>query len=621
MSNTPKPKKTKVLPARPPRQGLKGSESAQPAITARPTPTRISAGPRLATDAFETTPIRTAVYSLQAGKSTRLDVQGVSDLDEGDSEEEIEIDDKVGKYGLDLVSRNSSEEDEMEGDVGRDSAGDDEDTGVEDTEDWTPSPSRRREKTAPIVPEFEDQEALDAHISRIQAQFNKKEISGKKAGKRKLEKGKLEIKGGKAEVEAGTMKVETGTMEARDGAMIKVEGGAPPTTKASSIQQKALKRTKGAHSLKVMLSLTGLTRAKDAATVEPLHGEDHVWVYFDSNGILVPNFGQSFDENYSAWGDKYEIAVTDPTHMDAPDREVLQAVGVDEFRDILRLGAFATMRDAWKANQDGKGEEREKKRNTTSRHGQRKATKADNRMQALVKSDLPLDDFGFLADPGFQSPSHSDSENDKRLEIQDPSFRSDEVRKLLLSFDKAHNTHKRRTGNPRYTIIEYAKSNVPVPALTKTEGKVPLWAVPKEWLTDNPKLERASRGNIDYKKSQMPHVDKVNEYLHIYEADEREYLDSKESNPELGAVLIEARGGPTFAPDGSSTPSSPLFQPPPSAMVSVHNLAGLTGPNTSLLVPIKPKAPAHSPLQQPVQASSSTTQSSLRLQDFGSGSL
>ncbi|EUC60586.1 hypothetical protein RSOL_353670, partial [Rhizoctonia solani AG-3 Rhs1AP] len=142
-------------------------------------------------------------------------------------------------------ARNSSEEDEMEGDVGRDSAGDDEDTGVEDTEDWTPSPSRRREKTAPIVPEFEDQEALDAHISRIQAQFNKKEISGKKAGKRKLEKGKLEIKGGKAKVEAGTMKVETGTMEARGDAMIKVEGGAPPTTKASSIQQKALKRTKG----------------------------------------------------------------------------------------------------------------------------------------------------------------------------------------------------------------------------------------------------------------------------------------------------------------------------------------------------------------------------------------
>ncbi|KDN34093.1 hypothetical protein RSAG8_12819, partial [Rhizoctonia solani AG-8 WAC10335] len=207
----------------------------------------------------------------------------------------------------------------MEGDMERDSEGDKEDTGMEDTEDRTPSPPRRRKKTVPTVPEFEDQDALDAHISRIQARFNMKKLSIKKGGKLKVEKGKLEVEDGKVEIGFGPMKVETGTMEAGDGTMIKVEGGGPPTMKASGIQQKALKRTKGAHSLKVMLSFTGLTRAKDAATIEPLHGEDHDLVYFDNNGILVPNFSQSFDENYTAWGDKYEIAVTNPTHMDTPD--------------------------------------------------------------------------------------------------------------------------------------------------------------------------------------------------------------------------------------------------------------------------------------------------------------
>ncbi|KDN33943.1 hypothetical protein RSAG8_12968, partial [Rhizoctonia solani AG-8 WAC10335] len=558
----PKPKKTGVLPARPPRHGLRGSESAQPPVIAHPTPARTLAGPRLLAGAFETTPTRTAVTSLQAGKSTRLDVQGVLDLDEDVSEEEIEIDDSVdgtGKSRSDLVSGNLSEKDEMEGDMERDSEGDKEDTGVEDTEDRTPSPPRRRKKTAPT------------------------------GGKLKVEKGKLEVEDGKVEIGFGPMKVETGTMEAGDGTMIKVEGGGPPTTKASGIQQKALKRTKGAHSLKIMLSLTRITRAKDAATIEPLHGEDHDLVYFDNNGILVPNFSQSFDENYTAWGDKYEIAVTDLTHIDAPNREMLQAVGLDEFWDILQLGAFATMRDAWKANQDGKGEEREKKKNATSHQGQRKATKADNHMQVLIKSDLPVDMFGFLADPGFQSPSHSDSEKNKCLEIQDPSFQSD---KLLLSMDKAHNTHKKRNGNPHYTTIEYVKSNIPVPALTKTEGKVPLWVVPEEWLKDNPKLEKVSRGNIDYKKNQMSHVDEVNEYLHIYEADEREYIDGEGSNLELGAVPIEARGNSTFTPDESLAPVSPLFQAPPSATVPVYALARPTGADIPML-PIEPKAPPH----------------------------
>ncbi|KDN34092.1 hypothetical protein RSAG8_12818, partial [Rhizoctonia solani AG-8 WAC10335] len=230
------------------------------------------------------------------------------------------------------------------------------------------------------------------------------------------------------------------------------------------------------------------------------------------------------------------------------------------------------MRDAWKANQDGKGEEREKKKNATSRQGRQKAT-----------VNIVL--LGVF---------HSDLENNKCLEIQDPSFQSDKVRKLLLSMDKVHNTHKKRNGNPRYTTIKYmyVKSNVPVPALTKTEGKVPLWVVPEEWLNDNPKLEKVSRGNIDYKRNQMPHVDKVNKYLHIYKADEQEYIDGEESDPELGTVPIEAHGNSTFTPNESLAPASPLFQAPLSATVPVYALARPTGANIPML-PIKPKAPPH----------------------------
>ncbi|EUC57667.1 hypothetical protein RSOL_228300, partial [Rhizoctonia solani AG-3 Rhs1AP] len=594
MSDTHKPKKAPVLPVRVPKEPSRlryvSSESTQPPAIAQSTLALASTRPRLLAGAFGTTSSRLVTPNLQTDKAARLDLDGVHVLDKDNLEEEMEIDDsghKAGKPG------NSSGNDEMEGDVGSGSEGDEEDTGAEDGQDRTLSPPPLRRKM-PVVPKFKDQDALDAHIARIQAHFNKKKLLGRKGGEPKVEKGK-------PKVETGLMKAESGTVETEGGEM-KAEGESQPTTQANGAKQKALRRTKGAHSLKVMLSLTGLTRAKEAAKIEPLHDKYNNPVYLDDNGLLVPNFGQSFDVNYAAWGEKYASAVANPTHMDASDREVLQAVSVNEFRDILRLGAFATMKDVWKANQGGKGEEREKKKNATSRHGQRKATKAENRMQALIKSDLPMDEFRFLADPGFQSPSHSDPENDKRLEIWDPCFRSDEAQKLLLSLDQAHHSHKKRAGKPRYTTTEYVRSNVPVPALTKTEGKIPLWVVQEEWLKNNPSLEKESRKNIDYKKSQMPHADKVKQYLHTYEADAREYVKNQESAPELD----EAPSGSASVPIGLLAPASTLFHPCPPAsatmLAPLHVEYGSNSNQGPLHMHVKPThAYGQFPLQQHVQ--------------------
>ncbi|KAG8678075.1 hypothetical protein FRC08_018087 [Ceratobasidium sp. 394] len=90
------------------------------------------------------------------------------------------------------------------------------------------------------------------------------------------------------------------------------------------------------------------------------------------------------------------------------------------------------MKEAWKKNQDGKGKERQQKKNAHSRRGNRKLAKAKRRGTGLEDSGLDPIKFGFLADPAFQSSDYSDPENKKRCVVHEPAYRTGVVNNLAL---------------------------------------------------------------------------------------------------------------------------------------------------------------------------------------------
>ncbi|KAG8723230.1 hypothetical protein FRC09_004165 [Ceratobasidium sp. 395] len=58
----------------------------------------------------------------------------------------------------------------------------------------------------------------------------------------------------------------------------------------------------------------------------------------------------------------------------------------------------------------------------------------------LALTGLPTDDFGFLADPGFQESEYSDSEDDTRCVINEPKFLAPKAEELLAALDVAFET-------------------------------------------------------------------------------------------------------------------------------------------------------------------------------------
>ncbi|KAG8743468.1 hypothetical protein FRC12_015046 [Ceratobasidium sp. 428] len=51
-----------------------------------------------------------------------------------------------------------------------------------------------------------------------------------------------------------------------------------------------------------------------------------------------------------------------------------------------------------------------------------------------------MDDFRFLADPGFQESKHSDSEDGTRCVISEPKFLAPKAKELLAALDVAFET-------------------------------------------------------------------------------------------------------------------------------------------------------------------------------------
>ncbi|KAG8713101.1 hypothetical protein FRC08_013678, partial [Ceratobasidium sp. 394] len=208
------------------------------------------------------------------------------------------------------------------------------------------------------------------------------------------------------------------------------------------------------HVLKCMTSLCGFKKAHEAADLVALYDENGEPKWFKQEGdgeVLVPHFDRPFQDNMDGWGKVFDAVVENPSRMGEKNRAYLQTVPISTFRSVLSAGAFATMKEAWKKNQDGKGKDRQEKKKAHTRRSNRKGAKGKRR--ALGLDDSPLDHakFGFLADPAFQSSDSSDPENKNRCVVHEPAYRTEVVTKLLGALDRCYNSTKKRGGNPTYT--------------------------------------------------------------------------------------------------------------------------------------------------------------------------
>ncbi|KAG8711235.1 hypothetical protein FRC08_016136 [Ceratobasidium sp. 394] len=258
----------------------------------------------------------------------------------------------------------------------------------------------------------------------------------------------------------------------------------PPVTKAEVKVEEDVKMEEGDvlveeynrvinHVLKCMTSLCGFKKAQEAANSVPLYEKNGEPKWFKQEGneeILVPHFDCSFQENVDGWGKVFDAVVENPSRMPAKDRAHLQTISNDIFRPVLSAGAFATVKEAWKKNQDGKRGERQEKKRAHSRRGDRKGA--------------------LNADAAFQSSDYSDPENKKRSVIHEPGYQTEMVTQLLGALDRKHNSIRKRGENPVYTEFDYRLVDVPVPSLSTFKGKVQGWAINTEAIKGD--LERES---------------------------------------------------------------------------------------------------------------------------------
>ncbi|KAG8756817.1 hypothetical protein FRC12_010452 [Ceratobasidium sp. 428] len=282
-------------------------------------------------------------------------------------------------------------------------------------------------------------------------------------------------------------------------------------------------------------------RVQDAANLvllpDKADGEPEYW---NDKGALVPRLDKSFEEN-EGWLGEFDVIAADPTRM-KKEKKYLQSVSAGMFREALKRGAFASMVQAWKQNQGGKGAERRMKKNRGARRSSRKDQKSQRRKTALEQSsDLPVRRLTFLVDPGFQSSEYSDPEDGTRCVIKERLFLAPDAKLLVGALDVKFALRKQRTGNRVYTKIDHFKENIAVPPL-KGGGKVPIWAVDQGWLAANPELERASRPIIDKSQTEMPRADIIRQFIHVYEPKEKSYVDRcpDAAAPALAPALVPA---------------------------------------------------------------------------------
>ncbi|QRW20898.1 hypothetical protein RhiXN_05887 [Rhizoctonia solani] len=257
------------------------------------------------------------------------------------------------------------------------------------------------------------------------------------------------------------------------------------------------------HALKSMLDLCALNQANDAGELVAKFDDAGKAVWF-VNGILVPHFDRGFDKEWEKWGTSAIDVIRDQSRWDPSDVEYLESVTDAEWRVVVKNGVYATMLRVWKKYQGdaGKGREWSDKRRMLNRRQSRKDAKAKSRMAALKGSGLEVGGFKFTGDPGFQSSEYSDPDDQSRRVVQEPEYRVAKLVQFLGALDIAYKDNKKQCGNQKVTRRDFNKVNNDVPKLKK--GKIPAWAVDKEWERTNPKACKQSAKRIDSDLDEIP---------------------------------------------------------------------------------------------------------------------
>ncbi|QRW24942.1 hypothetical protein RhiXN_06891 [Rhizoctonia solani] len=277
------------------------------------------------------------------------------------------------------------------------------------------------------------------------------------------------------------------------------------------------------HALKSMLDLCALNQANDAGELVAKFDDAGKAVWF-VNGILVPHFDRGFDKEWEKWGTSAIDVIRDQSRWDPSDVKYLESVTNAKWRVVVKNGVYATMLRVWKKYQGDAGEGREwlDKRRMLNRRQSRKDAKAKSRMAALKGSGLEVGGFEFTGDPGFQSSKYSDPDDQSRRVVQEPKYRVAKLVQFLGALDIAYKDNKKRCGNQKVTRRDFDKVNNNVPKLKK--GKIPAWAVDKEWERTNPKACKQLAKRIDSDLDEIPQEEKFNKFIDRYTPQPREYL-------------------------------------------------------------------------------------------------
>ncbi|CUA74696.1 hypothetical protein RSOLAG22IIIB_05665 [Rhizoctonia solani] len=348
------------------------------------------------------------------------------------------------------------------------------------------------------------------------------------------------------------------------------EDAGPSTTK-SDVKASAKKGSKvqahhskarRAHALTIMLDMTALNQAQEAAKREFPHDESGNRIHFVGN-ILHPHLDQEFKPEWDVWGKRFVKLFREPSRMPSDSEPIINATD-EEIREAVRVGVWGTMRAALKLYQ-AKGEGWLDDKRNKSRNWQYRTLKAPNRLAALTRSGLPVKTLKFVGDPSFQSDEEIDPLDSKRRVVNVPAYRTDICTRFLGALDVAFEDSKPGRKNQKPVDYTYQKVNVEVPKLNS--GDVPQWAVDRDWANANPDLERVSRRRIDPELTEIPSPEAFRAFIHRYEPKERTYLPSAltpvVTKPAASATTNDAMlgGGPTATsnvrPPASGIPPNP----------------------------------------------------------------
>ncbi|CAE6505246.1 unnamed protein product [Rhizoctonia solani] len=400
---------------------------------------------------------------------------------------------------------------------------------------------------------FKSQKELDAHIAALRS-FNKRPKSkSPTTHTTRPPPSRSSIK--KARKVARAVKVENEVV-------VKSEGGLDEGQKDNMVM---------GISRRAILVLTGWKKIMDAEDHVPLLDEKGDLVWWDDKNWLILHPKLGFAENWAAWGNEFHMAVLEV--IEAWEEELLGDLPMNDYCHALISGVFQSIKEAYARNLDGKGEEKKEKRN--------EKLKCANRLEMIEKSELPVEEFGFLADIGYASPDFSDREtnkNKKRLRVHEPLFRSKEC-----------------TGNPQFDLIEYAKVDTGAPKMKSY--KIPMWSIPPDFKKNYPTQFDELSPMIDFHKTEMPNAGGVKDYLRAFKAKDRTYIDHRGLN--------QALAGPT-----TPVPSAPLSigprDPASNPLVSVTASTHTTQVQVGMIDPALALPPTPTPPMVPVSVEPQT---------------